>query len=412
MDKVLNVYWEQTLVGRYHQKHGKNFFSYDRQYLDTSDARPISIALPLQTEEFNAQTTHNFFSAILPEDQQRILIARNLGVSAGNDYSLLEKIGGECAGALSIFPADKVLDTEPPQYKELAADKLANILSSLPSRPLLIGIDDIRMSLAGVQDKFAVAIDHKTMLLPMDGAPTTHIIKPEILGYEISTVVNEAFCLKLAKAINLPVAECEIRTADAIKYLLVTRYDRQILDTNTLSIKRLHQEDFCQALNIPSEHKYQNEGGPSLHNCIDLLRNVTVNKVQSLKVILDAVIFNYIVGNCDAHGKNFSLLYIDPEPTFAPLYDILCTRIYTQLSSKMAMKIGREYNLDKVSASDFTKFAQQSGLNQHLILERIQQLANVVLATVADIKLPYPDADIISNFIGERASRITKINNS
>lgn len=408
MSKVLNVYWGQNLVGYYNQKHGKNSFSYAKSYLNSKNAQAISISMPLQAEEFDANTTHNFFSGILPEDQNRQLIARNLGVSAGNDYSLLEKIGSECAGALTILPSSIEIDQEPPVYKKIPKNKLDIILSTLPSRPLLIGLDDIRMSLAGVQDKFAVAIDRNIMLLPINGAPTTHIIKPEILGYEISTVVNEAFCMKLAKIIGIPVADCEIGITESTKYLLVTRYDRIALESKPLTIQRLHQEDFCQALNIPSEHKYQNEGGPNLTNCFDLIRNVTLNKVQGIKILLDAVIYNFIVGNCDAHGKNFSLLYIGSEPTFAPLYDILCTRIYPELSSKMAMKIGKEYSLDKIKADDFANLAQQAGLNKNLILERVLQLANDVLAKISNVKLPYQDAEKVNNFISERAFNISK----
>lgn len=402
--KILNIYIEQTLVGHYEQHEGKNFFSYAASYLQGNDAKAISISLPLRLGRFDQRTTHNFFAGMLPEEQQRIIIAKNLGVTAGNDYSLLEKIGGECAGAISLLPAGIAPEQGVPEYKKLTNKNLLDIIVELPKRPLLAGADEIRMSLAGVQDKFAIAILDGNFFLPLNGAPTTHIIKPEISGYDFSTVTNEAFCLKLAKSIGLSVADCEIGVSKGIKYLLVERYDREVLDVKEFKIKRFHQEDFCQALNIAPEYKYQNEGGPGLEQCVLLVRNVVKNQVQGLKNILDAIIYNYIVGNCDAHGKNFSLLYKENEIILAPIYDVLCTEMYSHLSHKMAMKIGDEYNIKKISSSDFMDFSEKVGLNKKLVLTRLIDMANMVLSTLNTVSVE--DADIICNFIGDRASKI------
>src|SRR5262249_6619576 len=139
--------------------------------------------------------------------------------------------------------------------------------------------------------------------LPLGGAPSTHILKPAVERFE-GVVFNEALCMKLASAVGLPTAPVEIRSVDGTDYLLVERYDRVHYkgpDGEPI-LERLHQEDFCQAQNIVSEMKYQKEGGPSLKQCFTLLRSVSSTPVIDLARLLDAVIFNYIVGNNDAHG--------------------------------------------------------------------------------------------------------------
>jgi serine/threonine-protein kinase HipA len=180
------------------------------------------------------------------------------------------------------------------------------MLKELPKRPLLAGEKGIRLSLAGAQDKIAVRIEGDEISLPFGGAPSTHILKPNVERFA-GVVFNEAFAMRLATAVNLPAAKVETRTVEGIEYLLVERYDRTHLESGDLD--RLHQEDFCQAQNIVPETKYQKEGGPSFKRCFQLLREAASAPVIDLAHLLDAVIFNYLVGNNDAHGKNFSLLY-------------------------------------------------------------------------------------------------------
>ena len=153
--------------------------------------------------------------------------------------------------------------------------------------------------------------------------------------------------MKLAAAVGLPAAKVETRSVEGIEYLLVERYDRTHRQNpgGTPSLERLHQEDFCQAQGIVPETKYQKEGGPSLRQCFALLREVSTAPVIDLSRLLDAVIYNFLVGNNDAHGKNFSLLYhgvgtANQQIRLAPLYDVVSTTYYPELSKDMAMKIG------------------------------------------------------------------------
>ena len=298
------------------------------------------------------------------------MIARNLGISPKNDFAMLEQIGGECAGAVTFMPAGTSLPEREDDYRPVTDKELADILKMLPRHPLMAGEDGVRLSLAGAQDKIAVSITNGKIFIPLGGAPSTHILKPAIAHFE-GTVFNEALCMNLARAIGIPTAQVQIGNAEGIDYLLVERYDRKMVQAfpgGPQLTERLHQEDFCQALGIISEHKYQNEGGPSLKQCFDLVRDVSSAPVLDLQNLLDAVILNFLIGNHDAHGKNFSLTYHagtilgGPEKRLAPLYDILCTVYYPDLAAKMAMKIGGEYRSPKIHPRHFERLAEEAGL--------------------------------------------------
>jgi len=191
----------------------------------------------------------------------------------------------------------------------------------------------------------------------------------------------------------MPTAEVEMGKVDGIDYLLVERYDRTLLPRfpgGPLFLKREHQEDFCQALGIVSEKKYQNEGGPSLKQCFDLVREISSAPVLDLQSLLDAVIFNFLIGNNDAHGKNFSFLYSGEYPSgrqtrVAPFYDLLCTIYYPELANKMAMKIGGEYVSEKVLPRHFEKMADEAGLGKPMVRRRVPELADIILSKLSGV---------------------------
>ncbi len=338
MTRTLDVYLFSNLVGRLIQDDGGQMvFRYAESWLNRPGAMPLSHSLPLLPKRFRNKECRGFFAGILPEEAKREIIARNLGISARNDYAMLERIGGECAGAVTFIPTGTPLPKDHWDYRTLTAQELAAIIRELPSRPLLAGDEGIRLSLAGAQDKIAVRIEGNDICLPLGNAPSTHILKPAVARFE-GVVYNEALCMKLAAAVGLPAAPVETRSVDGLDYLLVERYDRRHSSgpDGKPVLERLHQEDFCQAQDIVPDHKYQKEGGPSLKQCFALLREVSSAPVVDLARLLDAVIYSWLVGNNDAHGKNFSLLYTgggpeDVETRLSPLYDIVCTVYYPDL---------------------------------------------------------------------------------
>ncbi len=399
MARKLDVYLLKHFAGQLTQNDsGELGFSYAAEWLDNSRAVPLSQSLPLQTEPFLNPGCHGFFGGLLPEEAKRERIAKNLGISKKNDFAMLAEIGGECAGAVTFLPEGQALATDAPDYKALSEEGLAEVLRDLSKRPLLAGEEGIRLSLAGAQDKITVYRSKDGFSIPLNGAPSTHILKPAIERFE-DTVLNEAVCMKLAKAIGLPVADVEILNIKDIPVLSVKRYDRLI---NEDGIQRLHQEDFCQALGIVSEMKYQNEGGVSLEQAFALLRSVSAVPALDLPHLLDAVIFNYLIGNNDAHGKNFSLLYSAEQIRLAPFYDLLCTAYYPELATKMAMKIGGKYKPNDVYAQHFEKLAKEAGLSRPIVLKRVITVADKTLSCLHEVETMMPDSTKLITFIRER----------
>jgi serine/threonine-protein kinase HipA len=414
MARTLDVYLHRHLSGHLVQDdHGEIRFSYAESWLGDPTAIALSNSLPLRKEPFKRKECRGFFGGILPEEGKREIIGRNLGISPKNDFAMLEQIGGECAGAVTFMPAGTSLPEREDDYRSVTDKELADILKMLPLRPLMAGEDGIRLSLAGAQDKIAVSVANGKISIPLGGAPSTHILKPAIAHFE-GTVFNEALCMNLARAIGLPAAPVQIGNAEGIDYLLVERYDRKIVQARhggPHHTERLHQEDFCQALGIVSERKYQNEGGPSLKQCFDLVREVSSAPVLDLQNLLDAVILNFLIGNHDAHGKNFSLTYQagtvlgGSEKRFAPVYDILCTVYYPELASKMAMKIGGEYDSRKIRPQDFERLAEEAGLAKPMLKRRVSEVAESILTILPEVTTEHPIALDIAKLIRGRCER-------
>jgi serine/threonine-protein kinase HipA len=413
MARTLDVYLHNELVGRLIQDDGGQMvFDYAESWLQKPGATPLSQSLPLRKERFKRNECRGFFAGILPEESKREIIARNLGISARNDYAMLEQIGGECAGAVTFIPAGEALPERNYGYRPISSQELAAILKELPKRPLLAGEDGIRLSLAGAQDKVAVRIEGNEISLPLGGAPSTHILKPAVERFA-GVVFNEAFCMRLAAMAGLPAAKVETRIVEDIEYLLVERYDRvyQKNAEGATTLDRLHQEDFCQAQGIVSETKYQKEGGPSLKQCFALLRDVSSAPVIDLSRLLDAAIYNYLVGNNDAHGKNFSLLYhgvgtANQEIRLAPLYDVVSTTYYPELSKDMAMKIGGEYSSDKVRSKDFEQLAEEAGLAKPIVKDRVPELAETLIANFEKAGIEHPVAQAVAAVIRKRCETV------
>lgn len=402
MTRILDVYLLENYVGQLTQdNNGELGFSYTSEWLGNDKAIPLSQSLPLQVKPFSNRECHGFFGGVLPEEAKRDRIAKNLGISRKNDFAMLAEIGGECAGAVTFMQEGQPLITDTPDYKTLSEEGLAGVLRDLPKRPLLAGEEGIRLSLAGAQDKITVYRSSDGFAIPMHGAPSTHILKPAIERFE-DTVLNEAVCMKLAKAIGLPVADVEILDIEDMQVLSVERFDRLIGGNE---IQRLHQEDFCQALGIVSELKYQNEGGVSLKQAFALLRSVSAVPAIDLQQLLNAVIFNFLVGNNDAHGKNFSLLYRDGQIRLAPFYDLLCTTYYPVLAPKMAMKIGGKYKPNDVYARNFEKLADEAGLSKPMVLKQVAVIADKILNSLEAIESEIASSSKLIAYLRERVGR-------
>ena len=408
MKRKLDVYLHQHFVGNLVQdEHGQMTFDYAEAWLKDPTAIALSRSLPLTKTHFNRDECRGFFAGILPEESKREIVAKNLGISARNDYAMLERIGGECAGAVTFLPAGTELPKHEGSYRAFAGEELAEILKALPRRPLMAGEEGVRLSLAGAQDKIAVHVSQNQISIPLGGSPSTHIIKPAIERFA-GVVFNEALCMKLARAIDINAAHVETGQIGGIDYLLVERYDRTTSSDSsgaTRTLKRAHQEDFCQAMGIVPENKYQTEGGPSLKQCFALVRDATSAPVIDLRALLDAVIFNFLIGNHDAHGKNFSLLYSGGEPRLAPLYDLLSTSYYPELSPKIAMKIGGEYLSARITGRHFEELAEEAGLAKPMVKRRVPEMAELILSTLPAVTTDHPIVLAVAKLIQDNCDR-------
>jgi len=412
MTRILDVYLHRHLVGKLIQdEHGQMVFDYVESWRGDTKAISLSQSLPLTRRHFNRNDCRGFFAGILPDESQREIIARNLGISARNDFAMLEQIGGECAGAVTFIPEGASLPEREDTYRAISRPQLAEILRTLPRRPLLAGEEGIRLSLAGAQDKIVVHVSGGQISIPLNGAPSTHILKPAIERFA-GLVFNEALCMRLARAVGLQAVNAEIGNVEGIDYLLVERYDRAV-SADSKSLKREHQEDFCQALGIVPEHKYQSEGGPSLKQCFELVRATSATPVIDLQALLDAVIFNWLIGNHDAHGKNFSLLYRGEiasglQTRLAPLYDLVSTVYYPELSSKMAMKLGGEYSSERISPKHFERLAEEAGLAKPMTKRRVVELAETILSTLPTVTTDHPVTASVAKLLQSRCQRTAK----
>jgi serine/threonine-protein kinase HipA len=381
----LSVWWDGRIAGTLtRDQHGDMGFVYDTDWLADTTARPISAALPKRAEPYDRRAARYFFAGLLPEEGPREAVARALGLSRTNDYALLEALGGDVAGALTLWPEGEVppvfgVDAQP---EVLSDSALVEILDSLPARPLLAGRAGIRLSLAGAQNKLPVVLVDGRIALPAPGQPTTHILKPAMTRFP-ATVENEALCMRLAGALGLSVAPVETRAVEGRKFLLVERYDRAVGADGNLA--RVHQEDFCQALGHAPEHKYAAEGGPTFKTSFALLRGVSTRPATDVLALLDAAIFNVIICNCDAHGKNFSLLYPAGETRLAPLYDLMSTVAYPEVSNRMAMKLGGASSFDDVTGDTWATFAKDVRLGAPFVRRRVQELAKLTGESLGEV---------------------------
>ncbi|MBI9113341.1 type II toxin-antitoxin system HipA family toxin [Maridesulfovibrio ferrireducens] len=360
-------------------------FTYSNEWLDSVKKYALSCSIPLQTEPFPHDIVHNYFSNLLPESSIRTVIAQRLGVSEGNSRALLESLGGECAGRISLYTEKQMMTvSQHPTYKQLTPEEFVELINELPNRPFLVEQEGVRLSLAGAQQKLPIYYDGKNIAIPQGNSPSTHIVKPPMSDYP-DTVSNELFCMLLAKNMKFNVPEVlPLPFANSFLFCIV-RYDRVPQKKGIL--QRLHQEDFCQALGLSPHQKYEADGGVTTKQCFQLLQTHSSHPAKNRLALLRMAIFNYCIGNMDAHGKNFSLLYTNATPELAPFYDLLSTVIYENTSKRLAMKIGKENRPDWVQARHWERFAHEIGIPFKTVKKHCLQIAKSLPQTAKQTRL-------------------------
>ena len=413
MFETLYVHYQRQTIGELRlTDSGQMQFQYRLEWQQSTDGFPISISLPLDGN-FDVSTSHYFFVNLLPEANVRQQICQSLKISQGNDFELLKAIGGDCAGALAITVSDEPVQPIA-RYEAISEKQLADWSVGTPNAfSAVTGQNEVRLSLAGAQDKLPVHIQDAKIFIPLGNTPSTYLLKFASPFYS-QLPENETFVTMLAGAVGLPVVDIQLRRTERASVAVILRYDRLLQDGH---YQRLHQEDFCQALGISAERKYEKEGGPGLKQCVEIIRRYTAFPLIELQKLMQWTLFNLLVGNADAHGKNLSLLYEDRRsPRLAPFYDLVCTRNYKNISRHLAMSLGGVTDPDQIGTKQLHAMADDLGVRAPVVIKAAaslsEQLTQVMPETVnrfADTYGTSPVLERIPIIVRKQIRRLKKL---
>ncbi|MGV3661330.1 MAG: type II toxin-antitoxin system HipA family toxin [Prosthecobacter sp.] len=404
----LRIHLNGVLVGHLTQETGGGMtFRYDTSWLEGGKGA-ISLSLPLQADPSRGERVNAVFDNLLPDNEAlRRRVAERVGARATDAFSLLYKIGRDCVGALQFVPADEddgylSLPSKGVEGTPVSDKEIEQILAHLGQAPLGLGEDnDFRISVAGAQEKTALLWHGDRWLKPRGTTPTTHIFKTQMgklrNGMDLSqSVENEFYCLRLMRAFGLPACHAEMHVFGKTKALVVERFDRRWLKDGRLL--RLPQEDCCQALSKPPTLKYQNVGGPSMVDVLNLLKGADT-PAEDQKKFLKAQILFWLIGATDGHAKNFSL-FLRPNGGFSltPLYDVLSAqpcldaRQLLRKEMKMAMCVGdnRHYRMDEIHGRHFLQTTKRAGLPERLAREALDEVTATVESALTNAEAELP----------------------
>ena len=385
----------------------------------SADLPLLSLSLRVRREPYSADETNPFLSGLLPEGAVRSALARRWRLAESDVFGLLAIAGRDCAGAVAFVPEGKVTTEEGEGVRWLDAAELEHVLDELPIRPLGDDPEEgIRISLAGAQEKLVVVLSQDGRVgLPRGNTPSTHILKPspslQTRGGRPAfpdLVVNEAFCLTLARRCGIEAAVPALRRIGGEEVLVVERFDRR---TEGGRVLRVHQEDVGQALGIDPQRKYQADGGPSAIDVIRLLRTRSARAGQDVLAFIDRLVLAITIGNADAHSKNFSLLLEHGTVRLAPAYDLICTAVYPGISGTLAMAIGDQYQADQVTPRHWAQLLAECDLDTMALRRRMARVAEALARDAGSVAQGFRDRgangevlDAIAAIIQHRARPI------
>lgn len=367
---LLDVYLHRDLVG-YLGHHGSDvWFKYSDSAIETStsNSRQISVHLPVREEVYGHQETLGYFDNLLLESDTRAALARAAKQDQRDVPGLLGQVGGECAGAIALWPHGTVVPAKQ-EYRSYSKAQLGELFDEAHGAQFTQAQLESRQSMSGVQDKLVFRRQSTSYDLPLEGAPGDVILKRPSQRYP-GLVENEYACQRLVAALGLDAAATEAHTG-SLYALESRRYDRI---TGSTGIRRLHQEDFCQALGRPPSAKYQSSNGPGFGELARVLRRFSSQAASDVSRLVRMAIVNLCLGNMDAHAKNWSLLYADEGIRLAPFYDVVATLVYPALTASYSMYIGAAARPKDLSAAALERFARDLQVTPDTVRRSIEEV--------------------------------------
>lgn len=425
----LSVIANQQKLGTVTYRDNKLGFAYAPSWQESPEAFPLSVSMPLSSTEHPHKVIDAYLWGLLPDSEPVLdLWGTRFHVSPRNVFRLLEHVGEDCAGAIQFIPeereAELLTSSNQEQVNWLSDEELAERVRLVVENHGIqrVATDQGQFSLAGAQPKIALyrSPDTRAWGVPQGITPTTHILKPASASFP-GLAENEHFCLSLASALGIVTARSSVSHMANIPVIIVERYDRIFNGTRVI---RIHQEDFCQAKAIHPDRKFQNDGGPSVEDIANVIRDVSSDAHRDILTFADALILNFLISGTDAHAKNYSLLLAGGNQIrLAPLYDLASTLPYPKLVSphkaRFAMKIGSTYLLKKIEPRHWEASAKQLRLPPARFMERFQTLAEQTQTLAPSIAnklqtqgLTHPVIQTLADSISQRANDIIKFHSA
>ncbi len=384
-DVILEIQGKQVAVGYIEGRSWEDArFSYNEEYLSQHDPRAISVSLPVQREPFSAERTKVFFDGLLPEGFMRKTIAGNMHFDERDYLSILYYLGKECLGAIRIGEAG---DEELNGYDAISSEQVRRLAAEGASKSSELVIKT-HLSLTGASGKVGLYYDevNDKWYLPSGTSPSTHIVKQSHIRLD-GIVTNEQLSMLAAGKCGIDIPESFIinmgKGIDSEVLFATKRYDRIINERSEIISGlrrpfRLHQEDFAQALAVSAADKYEKEGDNYLIRMFEIIRNHSGNPLEDQLKLWRRIVFDYVLGNADAHIKNFSLLYSYDlgEKRLSPAYDMISTAVYEASTREMSFNIGGKRSLDEIGRDDFKVMASEAGIGEKVAMNVYEDVLN------------------------------------
>lgn len=353
----------------------------------------LSAALPVGPDLVPAEATRTWFTGLLPEDQQRAEIARRFGLESGTYFDMLREIGWECAGAIVI--AEEGAGPPVGSLRPLTAADLAERLSALPAHPYDDN-DAIRVSLGGYQAKMLATKTDAGWALPVGGAISTHILKPQPRDRWPGIIDAEACAMTAAANVTATANVEKLLLDDAPPTLVIERFDRVVHEG---VVTRSHQEDAAQAIGVPPEKKYASSGSanrsdPTLAAIAAVLERYAEDPRREQLNLLRQVVVNVAVGNTDAHAKNYGILHPNAQTvSLSPMYDVVPAQVINPANLEMGLRVAGRIRIDRVTGASLLDEAQTWGIGRRISGQVVEDALQGLNAGAQLATERFPDTD-------------------